>query len=227
MSKRNHSTVWNYFTKQSDEISVCGKCAKTLCCKGSSTTSMINHLKLKHNINILKTNHKESTVPVVKSTNSATSILKYIKRQKLNEIVARLFAEDGFTVNGITRSSFIRQSLSQRGFSLPANPTGVMNLVLSYSKEIQTEIKSCLSDAKKSGARFSLTLDEWSSLANKRYFNVNIHSQSLFFNLGLIYIPGEYYINVFFYFFHNNSYRKVWFTRISTACNKTPRRLWY
>ena len=49
-----------------------------------------------------------------------------MKKQQLNEIVARLVAQNGFTVNGITNSSFIRESISAKGYYLPKNPSKVI-----------------------------------------------------------------------------------------------------
>ncbi|CAH2084627.1 unnamed protein product [Euphydryas editha] len=43
-----------------------------------------------------------------------------------------------------------------------------------------------------SGARFSLSVDEWTSVRNRRYFNLCLHGKDgEVFNLGLIYIPGK------------------------------------
>lgn len=42
----------------------------------------------------------------------------------------------------------------------------------------------------KSG-KFSPTLDEWTSLRNRRYLNINIHFNKLFVNLGLVKIEGS------------------------------------
>ena len=53
------------------------------------------------------------------------------------------------------------------------------NLVAKYMKE---EISSDISD----GKRFSVSLDEYTSLSNRRYMNVNLHSREKFWNLEMI-----------------------------------------
>lgn len=45
------------------------------------------------------------------------------------------------------------------------------------------------------GNKFAITLDEWTSIRNKRYVNINLHSQGFdrfnFKNLGLVKITGS------------------------------------
>lgn len=196
----NRANIWSHFDRNGD-AAVCKKCGSKVTCKGSTTTPMINHLKLKHLIDLtgkrLNDCSSSSSCSSSQPTSSKklcgnSSIQNFMKRQQLNEIVARLVAEDGFTVNGITRSSFIRQAIVNKGFSLPKNPTDVMDLVISYFKEQKLATLQILSKRVNSGERFSITLDEWTSLGNKRYININIHcNESVFFNLGLVRIIGS------------------------------------
>lgn len=47
-------------------------------------------------------------------------------------------------------------------------------------------------DKNSESARFSLSVDEWTSLKCRRYFNICIHhTDDTFYNLGLVYIPGK------------------------------------
>jgi hypothetical protein len=45
------------------------------------------------------------------------------------------------------------------------------------------------------GMRFSLTFDEWTSIKNRRYLNVNVHIEDKFWSLGLarivVSLPAE------------------------------------
>jgi len=41
------------------------------------------------------------------------------------------------------------------------------------------------------GDRFSLTFDEWISIKNRRYMNINIHTNKQFWNFSLIRIHGS------------------------------------
>jgi hypothetical protein len=189
MSKRNLAEVWNHYKRDGD-TATCNKCMKKITCKGSTTTPMINHLKLIHSIILKEYDSGESSNKKAKFE-TVPSVLNYLKRQELDEIVSRLVAEDGITVNTITKSSFIRESISSRGYSLPTHPSSNMKLVISFFNKIKIQQIKTISDAKKYNKRFSLTLDEWTSLANKRFFNINLHSKSFHINLGLLRIPGK------------------------------------
>ncbi|CAH2208826.1 jg14831, partial [Pararge aegeria aegeria] len=49
-----------------------------------------------------------------------------------------------------------------------------------------------LSDICSSGNRLSVSIDEWTSIRNKRYFSVICHTtKTTHYNLGLVYIPGK------------------------------------
>jgi hypothetical protein len=67
-----------------------------------------------------------------------------------------------------------------------------MKIILDFYKEMKNnhilEIKKQLENRNK----YSLTLDEWTSCGNKRYFNINIHvNDNQFINLGLVRIKGK------------------------------------
>lgn len=44
---------------------------------------------------------------------------------------------------------------------------------------------------KYSDKRFSLTFDEWTSMKNRRYININVHANDTFWNLGLARVHGS------------------------------------
>lgn len=52
MSKR--SAAWNYFEKRNNAEAKCMKCGSVLNCKGSTTSALVNHLRLRHDINLSK-----------------------------------------------------------------------------------------------------------------------------------------------------------------------------
>lgn len=103
-------------------------CKKLIRCKESSTSGLIRHLASQHkNIDVPSSSKKQPTIDVDDDTESEnapppppkkpkiqSSILKYTKRQKMGEIVPRLATVDGFSIDGICRSSFIRESLLAR-----------------------------------------------------------------------------------------------------------------
>lgn len=118
------------------------------------------------------------------------SMLSFVKRPSLPEVIAKLLAVDGFPAYAVCNSEFIRQSLSERGLLLPKDTSSVMNLMHKFFEEAKQKTISEIKLLKV--GKFSVTLDEWSSLKNRRYLNVNIHAPNgKFFNLGLKKINGS------------------------------------
>lgn len=94
--------------------------------------------------------------------------------------------------NVFVTSQDLRKLLHSKDYTdLPNSNHSMRNQVINYSKEIRNqvslEIRACL----KSGERFSLTFDEWTSSSNKRYMNLNVHGGEQFFKLGLVRVQGS------------------------------------
>ena len=88
--------------------------------KGSSTSNLRNHLKSVHKIDIenkSETFSKEDSGPS-SFLKEKTNILNFmqVKRSSLQEILSKLAAMDGFSINSITKSTFIRVSSTTRIF---------------------------------------------------------------------------------------------------------------
>ncbi|GBP39998.1 hypothetical protein EVAR_39227_1 [Eumeta japonica] len=71
--------------------------------------------------------------------------------QSLGEILARLAAKDGSIINAITKSEFICDSLSAKGYKLPMCVNDVMDLILKYYEDKENEMIKELSDICSSG----------------------------------------------------------------------------
>lgn len=176
--------------------------------KSSNTSGLVRHLQSVHKITLKTESPAASTSsaagneyeqpPISKKSKPMTQqTLNFAQRQKtLGEIVSGLAAKDGLTIRQITRSEFIRESIQSRGFKLPKNESDVMKIILQFYEEKKIETIEFLRQLKQSkenqSARFSLSIDEWSSLKNRRYFNICVHyTDGKFYNLGLVYIPGK------------------------------------
>ncbi|GFS34108.1 BED-type domain-containing protein, partial [Nephila pilipes] len=119
--------------------------------------------------------------------------LKKKKKETLEEIVSKLVCVDGFTVNAITKSNFIRKSLHDKGYSFPPNPSDVMKLVYKQYNVIKARVTNEILSKLNAGLRCSLTLDEFTSLKNRRYLNINVHfNEGEIFNLGMLRIRGSF-----------------------------------
>ncbi|KAI6649931.1 hypothetical protein LOD99_6295 [Oopsacas minuta] len=110
----------------------------------------------------------------------------------LPAVLARMTACDGLSFNIFTTSMDWRKSLAALGHSLPRSVVGIRDQVPNYGQQLRQDITRNLSIIKSKGQYFSLTLDEWTSLQNKRYLNINIHGIGFFWNLGLVRIKGRF-----------------------------------
>ncbi|GBP71466.1 39S ribosomal protein L18, mitochondrial [Eumeta japonica] len=91
--------------------------------------------------------------------------------QSLGEILARLAAKDGFTINGITKSEFIRDSLSSKGYKLP-----ILELTVS-SRTVTAQVVHFLN-----GPVIEAKTSEW-ALRKQLY---SIKDTSAYINLGRV-----------------------------------------
>jgi hypothetical protein len=86
----------------------------------------------------------------------------------------------------------IRKGLSAMGFrDIPKSPSGIHKIVMDQGSKIRVHMKTELANLRKKGVRFSVSFDEWTSIRNRRYMNVNVHEGGdRFWNLGLVRAAG-------------------------------------
>ena len=85
---------------------VCSKCSKIIECKGSTTTALINHLKIQ-GIIIEKSNMEEEVVPT-KSKIESYTILKFVEQNSLGAILSRCATKDWISVRAMKNYLIIR-----------------------------------------------------------------------------------------------------------------------
>lgn len=101
-------------------------------------------------------------------------------------------SRDCLSFNVIASSQDIKSGLQARKFeNIPANPNSVKSMVMKFGEKVRDNLKVELCKLKEKGERFSLTFDEWTSNGNKRYLNINVHSENDFHNLGLCRVNGS------------------------------------
>ena len=198
-------SVWYYFlcempTKQSAKctVSSCSKIIKTV---GGSTKGLHTHLKSVHNINLLakKTNTSEvacSSTQQKEPARKKTKMTDYFidkDEKSLAAVLSRMTSLDGLPFSIFCTSADIREGLRARGFSdLPTSPNTARKIVMDYSKKVRQYVVNKMMQEKSNGKKFSLTFDEWTSVANKRYMNINVHSDDgKFWSLGLVRVSGS------------------------------------
>ena len=127
----------------------------------------------------------------MKKLQTQTSIIEFSKRETLVEVIARLAAEDGISYLKISKSKFIHSALRARGFIPVKSHCTISRMVIRYAKHIKELITSELQVLLANGIRFSVSLDEYTSIQNIRYMNVNVHSRNNCWNLGMRKINGK------------------------------------
>lgn len=207
MSMKKSSFVWDYFVKEGTKSARCivDQCGKVLAA-GSGASNLSKHLRIFHAVVDKDGNEagsSESTaqdVSVDKPTSSKRqrTINDCFKFTSFEETIARLVAQDGLTFKQITESTYIRQALA-RDFpskTIPKNQSGMAEIVEKFYKDSKQQTIEKLGKLKQQGLRFSATLDEWTSLKNTRYININIHysisiNKTAYINLGMVEIVGS------------------------------------
>ena len=116
----------------------------------------------------------------------------FINDASLSAVLARMTACDGLSFNIFVTSFDLRKSLSALGHSLPKSVNGKKAQVMKYGDNLRQRVTRCLQTSKSKNEKFSLTFDEWTSVQNKRYININIHGKEFFWNLGLVWIRGKF-----------------------------------
>jgi hypothetical protein len=73
------------------------------------------------------------------------------------------------------------------GMTLPKSPSDVLKLAQNFGDSVKNNIKTKIAKMKNNDRKFSISIDEWTSLNNKRYLNIHFYyDDGDDDNLGLI-----------------------------------------
>ncbi|XP_050339106.1 uncharacterized protein LOC126765534 [Bactrocera neohumeralis] len=182
------SSTWFYFLiSTSSEEAKCIKCNAVLKTKGGSTKGLHEHLKV-HGIKLCR--EATPTIAVPKKVAKITSHFSPKNEENIRAIMASLVAVDGLAFSTIAQSKQIRKGMEARKFKVPKSDTTIRKYVMEYFEECHERVKKEIIDLKVKNNRFSISFDEWTSVANKRYLNLILHGQKNIWNLGLVRIKG-------------------------------------
>ncbi|XP_075161719.1 uncharacterized protein LOC142234469 [Haematobia irritans] len=195
------SYVWEYFEKQQNDSSnaKCSICKKILSCRGSSTSSLIQHLRNIHKKEMEpKTKRQVDSPEVVMDEEPDTSKRKKYgpldqytvkKSNTLSDILARCVAEDGMSVRALKKSKTVNEYIAIKGFKMPASEATIWSLIHDVYEEKKKEYMDIFSKVKNNDGRVSITVDEWSDISGTKYVNVSVRSYECgtfqTYNLGL------------------------------------------
>ena len=128
VGEHRKSEVWKHFLNDKAQQRVkCKLCSVTLKADGSSTKSLISHLKSKHRIQVKRCNEiaAEDDQPILKSSH----IESYFKSKKesISKVIAQLVSVNGLTFNQIANSSLISGAFKADGYSIPLSQSNSRN----------------------------------------------------------------------------------------------------
>lgn len=200
----DENSVWFYFLRDKEnQLAKCKKCAKEIKSHGGSTSGLHTHLRTNHEINLLKIKSTQDaasssasffSTPLSSAKKPKPLITDFLQNQhdkSLPAVFSRMTALDGLPFSVFVTSAELRTSLEARGFVVPKSATTIRNMVVQYADRIRETVISKFTRLRLQGMRFSLTFDEWTSIKNRRYLNVNVHIENEFWSLGLARVVGS------------------------------------
>lgn len=89
--------------------------------------------------------------------------------------MAEMAAYDGLTFNSMAKCAYLSAALKKNGHNLPKNPSEISQHVRAFANGEKDKLAEQLENTVKHGARFSLTIDEYTSSQSKGFMSVNLH----------------------------------------------------
>ncbi len=99
--------------------------------------------------------------------------------------------ENGFSFNQISSSEFLSVAFNNLGLKHKKSRNTVSICVNNFIGKMAEETKEGLKKAFENGERFSIVIDEWTSIGNKRFLNVCVVTSNSCTNLGLARCRGS------------------------------------
>lgn len=187
------STVWNYFQRNNAKTeATCNICKKIIKTNGGSTSGVHSHLKTQHKINSMKRKLELNTN--IKCSEKSSKITTFFSKaidDSFPAVAARMVAKDGMPFTIFCTSMDLRNLLIAKGYNVPKSSNTIRDIIMKYAENINQSIVNEISQRIHQGETLSLTFDEWTSLKNRRYMNVNVHAHETFWNLGLCRVSGS------------------------------------
>lgn len=78
------------------------------------------------------------------ATKAAPKISAFFQKESIGEVLSKLAALDGFSFNALTKSTFIRSAMTEKGYDFPKNHKQAIKLVKYYFASVKTELKISL-----------------------------------------------------------------------------------
>lgn len=152
----------------------------------NSTGTLWSHLKAKHPEKVAEKEGNSQTAPGP----SQAKIPRFMETEPLEKVLARMSAIDGVPFRKFCMSKDHRLGLQARGYeNLPKSPTTIAAKVMKYAEEMRSQMVERIIKLTESSLP-GIVIDEWTSMANRRYLNVCVTFQEKVFNLGMFRLVG-------------------------------------
>ena len=149
-------------------------------------------MKTKHGIALNAQKRQNENVGTSSGLKQKSIVQSFKKKKSLSEEIARLAAKDGISYQTIENSEFIQTSLRNMGYTFPKGHGKAAKEVEKFCIEAKSIVKKKIEKRKNQGEKFCLSTDEYTSLRNRRYININVHATGgVHYNLGLIRVVGS------------------------------------
>ncbi len=183
------SDVWNHFKidktdRKSLKCNHCDTKFKNQC----SPSTFKYHLEHKHLIKI------DVVSGSANLKSGQPTLLKHFRKPEAKNaevVVSRLTAVSRIPFKTLADSEDIKRGWNAQGLKIPRTRTGIRDMVMCFGNKKREELESSISMKVKSGDRFSLTTDEWTSERNRRYMGLNLHHIGSANGLGMVRVNGS------------------------------------
>lgn len=99
--------------------------------------------------------------------------------------------EDGLSFNQMASSEFVRLGFTNLGMKAKKSRSWVSVCVNEFISKLQQRTKAQLKEDFDGGRRFSIVIDEWTSVRNHRFLNICVVTGNSCYNLGLARCRGS------------------------------------
>ena len=113
------------------------------------------------------------------------------KKDSAEVVLARLLAVELLPMYKLEKSKDIQNGWAAQGLKIPTTRKAMKEMILSFTDNIKTNFKRERAARIKNKNRFSISLDEWTSIKNQRYMGLNSHLNDVTLqSLGMVRIKG-------------------------------------
>ena len=99
----------------------------------------------------------------------------HAKKDSAEIVLARLLAVDLLPMYKLEKSKDIQNGWAAQGLNIPTTRKAMKKMFLSFTDKVKTNFKQELAAKIRNRNRFSISLDEWTSIKNQRYVGLNLH----------------------------------------------------